>query len=380
MKLLAIMLICILLTSSCWSRREIESLGIVLGMGISKTEEGLYTVVAQVANPGAIVAENPEGRDVYTIMISEGLSVFDALRNIARLAKRRLYIAHIQVFIIDEAIAKEGLGQVMGFFVQVMEIRMEPFVFISKLPPKEILDTPNSLGLVPSLGLNILARGYGTTSKYYVSNLLKTVEATNNPIINYVTTLVEKLPPATNEELPFLKLTQLAVFKDQRLVGYLDEEGGQAYNFISNNFKNGLITYECGNTGDQYVIEVLSSKAKIHPIYTDERIGFDIELKVEGSIAERISSMYTKVPIDIEKVERQLSQTIEDKLTKTIALAQEEYHVDIFNLSRNFSIKHPQKFKEIKDQWNEEFSRSDISVKVEATITHSALNVNRGRL
>lgn len=113
--LLMIFLSCTL-TTSCWSRREIENLGFVMGFGISKTDEGLYTVVVQVANPNAIVADAPIQREAYTIMEAQGLTVFDAVRNLSMIAGRRVYIAHIQALLIHENIAKEGLNEVIGFW------------------------------------------------------------------------------------------------------------------------------------------------------------------------------------------------------------------------------------------------------------------------
>lgn len=379
-KIIALILVILLLSTSCWSRREIDQLGFVLGIGFSKTETGLYIIVAQVANPAAIVAEGSAPRDVYTIMEAEGLTIFDALRNLSKVAGRRLYIAHVQSIVIDEALAKDGLGELVGFLVQDMEVRIEPQVFISKIDPREIFDTPNTLGVIPSIVLETLAKNYGANSKVFVNDLHKTVEAVNNPVINYITSLVEKQPSVTDKEYPYLELTSIAVFNDDKLVGYLDLEEGQAYNFITDKFKNGLIVFECGETADLYTIEILSSTSKITPKYNRGKIEFDILLTVEGNVAERISIREQAHEADMEKLQNQLNQVLTDKLTKTINAAQQEFKVDIFNLSKDFSIKHPKEFNNIKAEWNAAFSNAKINVKVESTIIHSALNINRGRI
>lgn len=375
--ILLILLLSTMLTTSCWSRREIENLGFVMGLGLSKTEENLYSIVVQVANPSAVVAETPTPKEVYTIIKSEGLTVFDAVRNLSMITKRRLYIAHVTALVLHESIAKDGLEDVVSFLVQDMETRLETDVFISKIPPEDIFDTPNDLGIIPAIGLSRIADSYGANSKIYISDFHETVEAVNNPVINYVTTVVEKISSPSEQEMPHLKLTEIAVFDDDKLKGYLNYEEGQAYNFITNNFKNGLIAYECGITGDKIVIEILESSTNITPSYKNGRISFDIELKVEGNVAERISQEGSPQQLDIMAVQDQLDQVLKDKLIGAIATAQQKYKVDYFNLSKNFSKKYPKEFKEVGKEWNEIFSSADITVNVKSSVIHSALNLNR---
>jgi len=109
-KLILLILSIIILTTACWSRREIENLGFIIGIGISKTDQDLYSVTVQVANAAALSSKEPDPRSIYTIIKSEGLTAFDALRNMSMVAGRRLYLAHVKVLIIDEEVfTKEGV-------------------------------------------------------------------------------------------------------------------------------------------------------------------------------------------------------------------------------------------------------------------------------
>jgi len=381
-KLLIILTILISTTflTSCWSRREINSLGFVMGLGITKTDSGLYSIVAQLANPSDLAAEGVTGKDIYTTIKSEGLTVFDALRNMSMIAKRRVFISHIKTIVISEDIAREGLSDVISFFVQDMEIRLESIVLISKDKPEVIFDTPNFVGIVPGLGMSIIAKNFGANNKIYIADLHETVEAVNNPVINYVTTLVTVTPPPTELEKPELKLSQIAIFDSDKLKGYLDYEEGQAYNLVTNNFKNGLIVFDYAPHNDKITIEGLESKADIKPKYENGVVSFDIELSIKGSIGEKIPMETTPHSLDIETLQNQLSQVIEDKINKAIVAAQKSYKLDYFNLSSHFFRKYPKEFKEIKGEWDEIFSNATINVKVDSCIIHSALNLNRGRV
>ncbi|QUH25255.1 Ger(x)C family spore germination protein [Serpentinicella alkaliphila] len=383
MKKFLIILTTVLFTTSltsCWSRREINNLGFVIGLGISKTDAGLYSVVAQLANPRSIAAEGVTGKEIYTTIGSKGLTIFDALRNMSKIAKRRLYIGHIKSLVIDEKIAKEGLGEVVSFFAQDMEVRLEMIVLVTNDPPEKIYDTPNFVGIVPALGLSIIAENFGANNKIYVADMHETVEAVNNPFINYVTTLVTIVSPPTELEKPELILSRIAIFDSDKLVGYLDYEEGQAYNLVTNNFKNGLIVFDYALNNDKITIEGLESKADIKPKYENGKIRFDIELNVKGNVAERVSTEDLPHELDIEILQRQLNKVLADKINKAIVNAQKGYGVDYFNLSGYFFREYPKEFKEIKDNWNDAFSSATINVTVNSTIIHSALNLNRGRI
>lgn len=371
-----------LLLTSCWSRREIDQLGFVLGIGISKTDTGLYSVIAQIANANIIVAEAPDQRSVYTILEAEGLTIFDALRNLSLVTGRRLYIGHLKALILDESVAKEGLGNIIGFLVQDMEVRLEIKVFVSQIPPAEILDTPNTLGLVPSLVLDIQAENYGANSKIFVSDLHQTAESVSNPSANLVTALIEKKTSPTDKEMEVIKLTKIAVFDNDRLKGYLDYEEGQSYNFITNKFKNGLIVFHSASSNDQLTIEILESKAEISPTYENGEVIFDISLKVTGNVAERIPP-YDKgheIDLAIETVQKELDHVLEEKLRSAVDRAQNVFEVDYYNLSKQFAKRYPTAFKGFKNDWNTVFSSSQVRITAESQLIHSALSTNRGKI
>ncbi|QNO14749.1 Ger(x)C family spore germination protein [Alkalicella caledoniensis] len=381
MKKICVLLIIILVATtqaSCWSRREIEDLGFVMGLGVCRTDAGLYTITVQFANPSAIVAENPDQRYIYTIMEGHGLSIFDALRNLSMVAGRRLFLSHVNVIIIEESLAKEGIKDFLGFLLQDMEVRLEQEVFISKIPPKEILDTPNTLGVIPAMALHSMALNQGANSKIYVADLHEALEAVHSPVNNFVTSLVEIIPAPTENEMDFLNLTEIAIFEHDRLIGYLHHEDGQSYNFITNNFENGVIVFERSEKEDIITIEVLQSTTDIVPKYSNGKVGFDISLDVNGNIAGRTIQTELREPVIIEDVNNQFAKVLLDKLNKSIITAQQDFGVDYYNLSGHFARKYPKEFANMKDDWNKHFAEADITVTVKTEIVHSALGTLGG--
>lgn len=363
--------------SACWSKREIENLGFILGMGFSKTEDDLYLVTVQIANPEALASENPGQREVYVILEHTGLSIFDAIRNLSMVAGVRLFFPNLKVVVVDESIAKEGIGQIVGFLKQDEEVRIEHEVLISRVSPREILDTPNTLGFVPAQTLDTIVDNIGANDKIYVADMREVLGVVSTPHLNLATGLVEIMPAATELEMDYLKITSIAVFDNDKLVGYLDYEEGQAYNFIIGNLFNGLIVFE-GQEDKRIVIEMLGAESSITPSFNDGKVSFDIKISGEGNIAERIPKGENQA-LDLQKIKEQTDKVIEDKINKAIERAQNELKVDYYNLSSHFHRKLPKEFRELRDDWNYHFSQADISVSVDIKIIHQALGTYGGQ-
>ena len=114
-----LLLVCLLLSlSGCWSRREIETLGFVMAMGIDKAqEEGKLQLTMLVAKPFALGGgekSNPQEAAVW-IFSSTGDTVFEAIRNGNSQSPRRLFFAHNRWVLFGEELAREGISRLWIF-------------------------------------------------------------------------------------------------------------------------------------------------------------------------------------------------------------------------------------------------------------------------
>lgn len=134
-------LICIFMilsTTGCWNRRELDTLGIVMGIGIDKTKEpGKVQLTAQIVKPGEIKAPKKEGGGsgsdkAYWNIKSTGDTVFSAVRGFTHESSRKLFFPHNQVMIFSRDIAEEGVQKYVDFFVRDPEIRFTVWVLVSK--------------------------------------------------------------------------------------------------------------------------------------------------------------------------------------------------------------------------------------------------------
>ena len=235
--------------TGCYNYRELNDLAIVSGISIDKDGDK-YIVTAEVINPkkqqDASSGKEPE----FVIYTSSGNSMQEAFRKMVKESPKKLYGAQMDVLIIDEETAKTELKNILDFFSRDPEIRSEFYVLVGKSTDVLEITTPldkiSSRNILDSLEANNSYLGFANLVTYHdmldnylnpnIELALPTVEvvgddANGDSIENIESTEVETSSIITN----------IAVFKDNKFVGYLTEDESQAYNMVTNNAKTTLM-------------------------------------------------------------------------------------------------------------------------------------------
>jgi spore germination protein KC len=147
----------LLLLSGCWSRRELDQIAIVGGLGIDKAEasgnagggegsggngtaagggnyaeagnagggvtqeSGPIEVTAQIVLPSGIrtagtTQSGGSGQAAFWNLKNSSTSVFSALRHNTHVSNKKLYLAHTEVAVFGRAIAEEGIADYLDYF------------------------------------------------------------------------------------------------------------------------------------------------------------------------------------------------------------------------------------------------------------------------
>ena len=164
---------------------------------------------------------------------------------------------HVQLLIITENIAKEDLTSMLDFFFRNTEIRKEFYVLVdttksndkllnvltpvTNLSSQSIMDTLETnnkfLGISNLVTFNDLMDIYLDDNKELV---LPTIYMTGN----YEEGKNEEILKETDTETKIF-LGNIAIFKDEKLLGYLTKDESITVNFIKNEINDTLITQEC---------------------------------------------------------------------------------------------------------------------------------------
>ncbi len=370
--LLLVIFIITSLFSGCWNYKEIDDLAIVAGMAVDMDEDtGDYIVTVELVNAQGGGKGQAQGSLSPEIYDAQGKTIFEAVRNIILKVGKRLYWSHAKVGIISENIAREGVVGVIDWIERDAEVRTSIRLLISKEKTAgEIFYSFFPMESTVSFQLDKILKNTDVLRKApdrdvwgFINDLSSEGVSAILPAVYLVGQRKNKVP----------QVYGTAIFKRDKLVGYLNGGESQLLSFIKDEVKSGIISIEnVVGTKDDVSLEIFGNSTKIETDYEKGKLAIKIGMDVNVSIAEIKGSIDV---IDLEKQSKLKSQAeryMEKEINTLINKVQEDYQSDIFGFGSEVKKEIPQLWKKIESNWDEEFANLDCEIKVEIEIKASA--------
>ncbi|OIK08427.1 spore gernimation protein GerC [Bacillus sp. MUM 116] len=381
-----------ILLTGCWNRRELNELSILLGLGIDKENEQ-YILTAQVVNPSEIASkQGGSGKSPVVVYQSRGETLFEAIRRITTVAPRKLYFAHLRILVFGEELAREGIGEMLDFLLRNSEVRNDFYITVSKkVKAEDVLRILTPLEKIPAnslfASLETSANAWSPTEGVTLDKLTSTIVSEGiNPLLtgieikgNVKTGQMNKNLEQANPKT-ILQYKGMAVFKQDKLIGWMSEREGRAVHYALGKVKNSVGYVKCPQ-GGKVVIEVFGSKSKLNTEMTKGEPKGSIKVNVKGNIAEvECPGLDLTNPKSISFLEKEAEKSLTEIIKKAIKHAQKDYRADIFGFGEALSRSAPNDWEKYKKDWNQKFSQMPFKVKVNmhirqtGTINNSPLN------
>ena len=371
-------LIIIINVSGC-GKRDVEKLSITTALGIDKGETEEIKVTAQILNANAVGSKPRDVSPVYTISV-EGKTIQEALRKLTTVFTSKLFYYHFQILIFGEELAKEGIEKYLNFFAINNETQHTYNVIIAKENTAEDILKIRTIGsLIPVVTLigkiEASADAYGISKVTYMDEVITYIRRGGEGGFTLASLKVEgdveKGSKGDNVKniVPdaYIVTSTLAVFKEDKLVGWLNERESIGYNHIQNNIKSTfyVITKSDGSLAS---IEADSVKTKIKVQEVDGKPKIIIDVSVTGELVEDMSN---NTLLDAEyrrDIENRTSYEIKKMLEKTIFKAK-ELNSDFLHFHLEIYRKELKLWKNIKDIYYDEiFPNLEVEINVETKI------------
>ncbi len=353
----------LLFISGCSGAKQIHERLLVQGIGVDK-KDAVYTVTTQIFNTqgGPDMGEEKNSASVIT---ADGRSVLDALTNITRITgKEPLYSQNLLVVIGEEA-AKEGVSDIMDFFIRHYEARPSVDVFISKSEAKQTMNSKNGEQLIMAKEIAQLAKSEDLSSAVMPSNVLKFVSDLQSRKADPRAVSLLKREGDNGEEII---ADGTAVFDGGKLSGYLDADQTRGALLIDGRVKNATEVLALEGVGN-VTYTIVDSSSKIDVALSNGSPSFFISVSADANVYEIEQNKTEKLPnsyfeVMQEALQTKLKQLAEESIQKSVL----EYKSDIFNFGRILFNKEPEYFKSIEDNWKEILQTSKYQVDVKVKI------------
>ncbi|MEJ8546038.1 Ger(x)C family spore germination protein [Brevibacillus borstelensis] len=395
--LAALLILSALVTSSCWDRREIEELGIVIGMSVDHARQKQQTseeekqfvhrhkkllpisITYQIVNPkiiGGSTRGNPTNQKPYINITSSGDTAFQIVRETSTRIGRPPFFMHLKIIILGEEVSRKvDLTQLLNFNLRDTEMRRTVYLTIADGKGKEVLETSPKNEDLPSFELLSL-----------INNLAKTIHIAQ-PIS--IGTVSEHLSADTSFCVPRvvihqkeMKLAGAAIVsgKTGKMLGWIGEEETAGINLIQGTgkseegHKGGIIEAVIKGSSEPFSFEIGKIHSKIIPSVKNGQLSFKVSIKMEGRLGEDWYLNEDAFKEDyLQKVNAAVKKRIEEIVTNTLKKTQKEYRVDVAGFGKQLHIHNPKEWKKRKENWDEEFSRIPVSLDVTVKTEEFAL-------
>ncbi len=378
--LLFIALIFLPILTSCWDKKELNELAIAVGLSIDKAEDG-YKLGVQIVNPGVVSPQsNESGMTPVTVRTKTGKSIYETLRRLSLTNSRRIYTSHLRLLIISEEVAKEGIADILDFLSRDKDFRGDFIIIIAKgSKAEDLLKVQTITEKISANALYALLEKsgevWGETVAVSLRELLGMLTTPGkNPVLSGVKVqgdLAEGKTMAnteTSDSPAGFLYVGLGIFQQYKLVGWLNEEEGKGYNYITNKIHNTVGHIDCPS-GEGMSIEILRSKAKqLAKMTKSGEPEIELDIRAEANIGETDCSIDLTKPSEIKKLERKIENRITQIIEGTIHKVQDEYQTDIFGFGETIYRSHPKVWKKNKDDWEEKFANLNVEVAVNVNI------------
>ena len=286
MKKITILIFCLFFFTGCSNYHEINDLAIVSAIGVEK-EDDKFNVTLELYKE---VKEGNSAKEESLNVKGSGKTIDEAINNSSLMSETLLYFSHVQAIVIDYNYAKDGIS----------EENIKPSDFLSK---KEKLDN------------EIIGKG--------IANLFNSTEQNNsifvsNKFYNFLTQYVNKRQdvylPIIKIEDKKLKLSEMILFKDDKLIEKLDMSDTETFSLLTNNTDS--LFYKVNYNDSLIVLRIYEGKTK----YKIRNGNIVVEINVTSDIDQINGNVNTMDEEIIKKIEASLEKSIKKDVEKLISI------------------------------------------------------------
>ncbi|WP_202080967.1 Ger(x)C family spore germination protein [Caldalkalibacillus salinus] len=375
----------IMFLSGCWSNHDVNKLTVINAMGIDRTEDGQYEITIFTIVPDALYHSqisdgDSQEKKPYIVASSQGASIYDALDKLSTVFAKRKYFGHLQVIVIGNTVAENNIEPILDILRRHDEFRLNTRMLFTQGRARDILTTVPMLE--NSLGAEIftITEYSRLTTNPVVRDAAKFAHALSNdtmdPISGQISLTTEdntdivQLSRETedikkdnhpneealdrNMESVGLNLGGSAVFKDNRLIGWLDQDETRALAWIAGDIDKAVLTTPCSNSDEgTLTIEVSEVRTEKKPIYHSNGLEMEVNITFEGNIRDITCPGEVLTTERLADLRQQIEQDVEREITAVLQKVQKEWQADPFGFGRSIYQHDPEVWRELEPHWRE---------------------------
>lgn len=359
--------------TGCWNRMEFTDISINTAKGYDLLEDGKIMATTQIVLPSEIKGQKEKGSSTeggskgFVTISSIGLTTFDAGRNATKEAVKKMYGGHNAVIVIGEKFAEAGIFPAIDQYFRDHDGRPSIYVVIARGLAKDILEVVHPQEKIPAKAIEeLLEKGSKASSKVVVAQLYEIMKTLSSDSSQFSLPGIEIIK---KEEGESFAINGTAVFKKDKLIGWLDDIETKGLLWITDKVKSGTINVRAPGDESKYVtLEIMKASSKIVPKMINNKPVITIKVKEESNFANQQTQINMANPEIIKELESRQTDAIKKEIEAALLKGQKKFNSDIFKFGEAFHQKQPKQWKTLKNSWDQEFRNLEVEVEIETKI------------
>jgi spore germination protein KC len=369
--LLLLLMLLVLNISGCWSRRELNTLAIVLGTALDAgPAPDTLTLTAQVVKAGELKSgsssSSPGGgapAKAYANIQGSDKSVLSLLRGLTHKLSRRLYFSHNQVLIFSSELAQKDIAEGLDGFMRDYETRLNVYILISRGRAADILDEDSELEKLPATHIANTLKNQSVNSETVVVTLRDFAIAMLSGSTAPVTPIIDLLDVNGKKRI---NVEGTAVFKQGKMIGELSKDQTRGMMWVTNKAQGGVTTVD--TQWGQVVLEITQVHSGLKPVKTQEGgIRMSLDISVDGFIESNETTEDMSKPENVQMLKGKMMDFIHADVQNALNQAR-SLRADVFGFGDEIRRSYPALWESMKENWDEVFPTITLDVTVRAEL------------
>ncbi|WP_373665506.1 Ger(x)C family spore germination protein [Sporomusa silvacetica] len=380
----------------CRDMNNVDELAIVLGVGIDRvrgTEPILLTV--QIVNTSA---KGPGGEGggqdtQFITLTSQGKSLLDAERNLAKTSSRKVFFSHNKIVVLGKNFTASDISEAMDYIQRNREFRRTNLIVVAEQTAKEVLETKLDMEKLPMLGLHdmLVSKNqlfiYPVNINDFLLNLKTDIGISYASVVNLLDVtkenkikqdqVAEKSGESSGTKgSTKIHLDKIAIFKNNRLVGTLTEQESIGFLWLINKLKRDtvVIPFPIAEEEKGISLDIIKGNSKIIPHITDKGITMEVvctgeaELREAGYLSEQLKDLQI-----YKQLEQEAEKVLKAKVEQTIVRAQQDLKADFIGFGNQIHNYNPTEWHLIKADWEQRFPKIQYTITCHVTMRKAGI-------
>lgn len=357
-------LVVFFITTGCWDRKEINDVAILLATALDEGQRpGTYEALVQIAIPRKLGAGQEKaggGGKPYMPVTIRGTNIEKMRIDEERQLSRDLLSSHRRVFIISESVARRGIKDILDEISRNPQNRLRTFLIVARnMRARDLISKEYPLELLP-----------GEPFREIVNHKMKIPTSLRDFFISSATPGIDPIAASFSKRDggANYSLDSIAIFRDFKLVGFVDNEQAMALNSFFTNEPLEVIKIRYPHVQGDILVKIDKLHVYRKLSWIEGQPSFNFQVKALARILENTTNLDLSNPKNLDRLNEIVVHKLEDLYKSLFKKLQTEYQTDSIGLGAMIYKKNPNYWEKIKGNWGNIYKAQKMNWEVKADI------------